>query len=201
MVWLDEKNSAFKDNGLPGTREKLLKYLEMVREAGRKINLVSRGDLEFLEQRHLTPSLAVLPLIAEEVKKVLDLGSGAGFPGLPVAIMRGDIEFTLLEATQKKVRFLEKVINELELKNVSECWGRAENIEKGEFDLIMARGVAPMNKLQPLTAPLLKAEGSLIAWKGSRFLDEMKKIKRELFKIEKVIEYDSPMKIIVLKKL
>ena len=130
MIWLDEKNSAFKDNGLPGTREKLLKYLEMVREAGRKINLVSRGDLEFLEQRHLTPSLAVLPLIAKEVKKVLDLGSGAGFPGLPVAIMRGNIDFTLLEATQKKVRFLEKVISELELKNVSASWGRAESFEK-----------------------------------------------------------------------
>ena len=201
MFWLDEKSEDFINNGISGAREKLLKYLEMVREAGRKINLVSHGDLEFLEQRHLTPSLAVLPLIAKDVKKVLDLGSGAGFPGLPVAIMRGNIDFTLLEATQKKVRFLEKVINELELKNVSACWGRSESFEKRGFDLIMARGVAPMNKLQQLTAPLLKAEGSLIAWKGSRFLDEMKKIKRELFKIEKVIEYDSPMKIIVLKKL
>ena len=65
----------------------------------------------------------------------------------------------------------------------------------------MARSVAPMQKLQKLAAPLLKEGGILITWKGSRFLDEMKKVKAALFQIEKVIEYDSPKKIVVLKKL
>ena len=195
------KNEKPEENRFHDAREKLIEYIEMVKAAGEKLNLVSREDLEFLNERHLAPSMAVLPLIKNEKTSILDMGSGAGFPGIPVGIMRINVEITLMEAKKKKIRFLEKVIKELELSNVRTCWTRAENYKEHKFDLVMARSVAPMQKLQKLAAPLLKEGGILITWKGSRFLDEMKKVKAALFQIEKVIEYDSPKKIVVLKKL
>ncbi len=201
MDKLSEKIKELGETGLQSAREKLLKHIEMVREAGKKLNLVSREDLDVLIERHLAPSMTVLPLIKDEKMLVLDLGSGAGFPGIPVAIMRRNVDITLLEATKKKVRFLEKVVRELDLRNVRACWKRAEDYDEREFDVVMARSVAPMYKLQRLVAPLLKDGGILITWKGSRFLDEMEKVKESLFQIEKVIEYDSPKKIVVLKKL
>jgi 16S rRNA (guanine527-N7)-methyltransferase len=194
-------NDKHEETGFHDAREKLIEYIEMVKTAGEKLNLVSRDDLEHLKELHLAPSLAVLPLIKNEKKSILDMGSGAGFPGIPVGIMRENVDITLMEATKKKIRFLEKMIKELELSNIKTSWTRAEDFREKKFDIVMARSVAPMYKLQKLAAPLLKEGGILITWKGSRFLEEMEKVKKSLFQIEKVIEYDSPKKIVVLKKL
>jgi 16S rRNA (guanine527-N7)-methyltransferase len=201
MDSLKPKNEKPDATKFHDAREKLIAYIEMVKEAGEKLNLVSRDDLEYLNERHLAPSMAVLPLIKDEKTLILDMGSGAGFPGIPVGIMRENVDITLIEATKKKVRFLEKAIEELELPNVRSCWSRAEDFKEKKFDIVMARSVAPMHKLQKLAAPLLKEGGMLITWKGSRFLEEMEKVKKSLFQIEKVIEYDSPKKIVVLKKI
>lgn len=151
-------------------------------EWNRRFNLTAIDSPEQVEVRHFLDSLSclmVLPQITLEEGPLhlgmpltaIDIGAGAGFPGLALKIAWPALRLTLLEATGKKVRFLEHVIAELGLHHVIAIHGRAEELahqpeHRAAYDLALARAVAPLSPLLELTLPFLRLHGWLLAWKG-----------------------------------
>ena len=126
---------------------------------------------------HFADSLAALPLIDRSApQSIADIGSGAGFPGLPLAIALDRADVDLVEATGRKCRFIERAIERLDQRNAhvvcarAEDWARAEGAER--YGLVLARAVAPLATLVEYASPLLRERGRLLAWKGARDPDE-----------------------------
>lgn len=150
-------------------------YARRLLEENRRTNLTSTRDREGVYRRHFAESLAIVRLIEDrnvELSPMIDVGAGAGFPGLPIKIARPDVELTLLEATGKKIRFLEAMVSELGLSGVRVIQGRAEDIarepeHRERYRLTLARAVAPLPALLELTLPFLSTGGVLVAPKGS----------------------------------
>jgi 16S rRNA (guanine527-N7)-methyltransferase len=150
-------------------------YIRLLVEEGSRLNLTSLKESEAIERRHFGESLALLEVLESlgAVRSpVIDIGSGAGFPGLPIKIARPDLQLTLLEATGKKTRFLELVVRELRLTDVTVVNGRAEEVaheaaHRSAYALALARAVAPLPVLVELALPFLQVGGYLAAPKGS----------------------------------
>lgn len=164
-----------------GELEHLASFLDLLLTANETMNLTGIKDREVAWDRHLLDSLSLLPLLrAAEVGRVLDLGSGGGLPGFPLAITMPDVEFLLLEATTKKAGFLETTAQELACANVSVLDERAETIgepgcvHRDAWDAVTARAVGPMPVLLELSVPLLKVGGVLLAIKGERAEEELR---------------------------
>ena len=116
-------------------------------EWNEKVNLVSRKDIENLSLKHTLHSLAIVKYIRfDEGARVLDIGTGGGFPGIPLAIYYPDVQFTLVDSIEKKIKVVEDIVNSLGLKNVIVKRGRAEEL-KEHFDYVVSRAVAPMQEL------------------------------------------------------
>ena len=139
-------------------------------------NLVSRRARQELRERHLPECAAFAATLPAGPARVLDVGSGGGFPGIVVAILRPDLEVTLLDATRKKVQFLREVADELGV-DVRAIHGRAEEQARtelgGRFDLVTARAVAPLERLVGWTVPFLRPGGLVYAIKGERWDEEL----------------------------
>lgn len=152
----------------------LARFAELVRASPH--NLVSRRAREELETRHVPEAVALARLLPTTSRRLLDVGSGGGFPGLVIAIVRPDLDVGLLEATAKKASFLEQAAADLEL-TVTVHHGRAEELARGplrgSFGTVTARAVAPLVDLVPLTLPFLTADGVLYAVKGERWGEEL----------------------------
>jgi 16S rRNA (guanine527-N7)-methyltransferase len=153
--------------------ELLQRYAEMLRNSPH--NLLSPKALGELEERHFPESVA-FALGLPEAKRLLDLGSGGGLPGVVIAIVRPDIEVHLLDATGKKARFLEEVGTELGVQFVVHH-GRAEELarppNRASFERVTARAVAPLERLAGWAAPYLRKGGTLHAIKGERWVAEL----------------------------
>jgi 16S rRNA (guanine527-N7)-methyltransferase len=122
---------------------------------------------------HIADSLAGLEIAAlREARRIADLGSGAGLPGLVLAIARPDAEVVLVESVGKKCAWLERTVEALGLENVRVACARAEELEAGAFDALTARALAALPVLCEYAAPLLREGGSLVAWKGAVGPDE-----------------------------
>jgi 16S rRNA (guanine527-N7)-methyltransferase len=160
--------------------------------------------------------LDVLPVCAQvpSACRLLDLGSGGGFPGIPLKVVRSDIEVTLLDGKRKKVSFLKQVIRILGLKGVEARQGRAEELiprtraGKGVFDVVISKAVAELDSLLRLSLPLVNRGGMVIAMKGAAVGDEIglarSTIDKEGLEI-KMIAYELPFSgitrnLVVLKK-
>ncbi|MAB83327.1 MAG: 16S rRNA (guanine(527)-N(7))-methyltransferase RsmG [Phycisphaerae bacterium] len=161
--------------------EQLHSYLRLLYEANQRMNLTAVRDAEEAWNRHLLDSLSLLPVLQSVgAGRVLDLGSGGGLPGLPLAITMPDVQFMLLEATGKKAKFLEETAAELGLANVEVLDERAETIgepgcvHRAGWDVVTARAVGPMNVLLELAMPLVVEGGLLLAIKGERAPIELK---------------------------
>jgi len=128
-------------------------------------------ELPRLWSRHIVNSAAVVPFLPAR-GSVADVGSGAGFPGIVVALLRPDLDVTLIETMERRTQWLSDVVEELDLDNVTIRRARAEEI-KDRFDVVTARAVANLSKLVRLTAPLLRPGGALLALKGMRAQDEV----------------------------
>ena len=150
-------------------------FSERVRESPH--NLVSRRARDELDTRHVPEAVALARLLPAGPHRLLDVGSGGGFPGIVIAIVRPDLEVHLLESTRKKVAFLEEVADALGL-GLTVHHGRAEELARREeladsFDLVTARAVAALEDLLDLTLPFLAADGVLYAVKGERWAEEL----------------------------
>ena len=154
-------------------------FIRMLQEENTLHNLVSRRSFDQEIDKHIEDSLIMLKEINWDGKRVIDIGSGAGFPALILALECPETEFTLLEADLKKSSFLEKVKEQLALANVSVLRQRAEEVGhdpkyRESFDICTARAVANMNILLEYGLPLLKKGGSLMLWKGRNYQEEVK---------------------------
>jgi 16S rRNA (guanine527-N7)-methyltransferase len=178
--------------GLGSEKASLLaRYAALIRAANERAGLVSKGDLEAIEQRHFAESLALGEALQERrvlLSPVIDIGSGAGFPGLPMKIAWPALEMTLLEATAKKAAFLKLAIAELGLTGVRVVMGRAEDAgrdpaHRGAYALALARAVAPLPALIELALPFLRPGGVLASPKGSAALREVAESEKALREI------------------
>jgi 16S rRNA (guanine527-N7)-methyltransferase len=170
---------------MPLSADQLVKfdlYARRLLEENRRTNLTSTRDRDAVYRRHFAESLAILRIIEERnipLSPAIDVGTGAGFPGLPIKIARPSVELTLLEATGKKARFLEAITAELGLARVRVVQGRAEELardaaHRAAYRLALARAVAPLPVLLELTLPLLAIRGVLAAPKGSALQREVR---------------------------
>lgn len=153
---------------IPRDRVRLLaRHARLVREVGRGLNLTTITDPAAFAEKHVVDSLALIPFIPGEVRALFDLGSGAGFPGLVLAIARPELAVTLVESRAKKAAFLTLAVSELGLANVSVENGRAEDLLKeARPDAVAARAVASLWDLFRLVKGYLAAGGQLLAMKG-----------------------------------
>lgn len=142
------------------------RFAEMLAAEGELRGLVGPRELPRLWTRHIVNSAAVVPFLPAR-GTVADVGSGAGFPGIVVALLRPDLEVVLIEIMERRIDWLGDVVDELDLDNVTLRRARAED-GKERFDVVTARAVANLTKLVRLTAPLLRQGGSLLALKGAR---------------------------------
>ena len=167
------------------TAEQYAHYEQLVplyQEWNSKINVVSRQDIDNLTERHILHSLAVPKFFQfKPGAHVLDLGTGGGFPGIPLAIYFPETKFTLVDSTGKKIRVVQEVADALELKNVTALHHRVEELRMpGTFDFILSRGVAPLDKLLQWSQRLLKKKhthaypNGIIALKGGDMRAEIK---------------------------
>ena len=145
-----------------------------------KINVISRKDIDNLYERHVLHSLAISHLTHFLPNaKILDLGTGGGFPGIPLAILFPKTRFTLVDGTRKKIRVVEEVSQAIGLKNVDVRHTRAEEIKKEYFDFVVSRAVAKLDKLMAWSRPLLDREerhglpNGLICLKGGNIEAEI----------------------------
>ncbi len=151
-----------------------------------RINLTAIVEPEAVRVKHFLDSLSVLGRLPGEAGlSLLDVGAGAGFPGLPLAILRPDTQVTLMEATAKKLRFIEHVAERLGLANISTLHARAEDAgqdpaHRERYDVVTARAVARLPVLLEYTLPLIRVGGRLIAMKGSTIHDEIEDSGRAL---------------------
>lgn len=141
-------------------------FAQMLAEEGQLRGLVGPRELPRLWSRHIVNSAAVVPFLPRR-GTVVDVGSGAGFPGVVVALLRPDLEVTLMEAMERRVEWLDVVVEELGLDNVTVRRARAEEVGE-KYDVVTARALANLSKLVRLTAKLVRPGGAILALKGSR---------------------------------
>jgi 16S rRNA (guanine527-N7)-methyltransferase len=151
--------------------ESFRRYIEFVELGSSRMNLVSTRDVHQIVARHIADSVAIAMLdVFPAEGAVMDMGSGAGFPGIPVAVIRPKLRVSLVESIQKKARFLQEAVEALELSNVRVICERVENLsipeDKNKYDVIIARAVARLPMLWNWSKPLLKSTGCLLAQKG-----------------------------------
>lgn len=166
-----------------------------------KINVISRKDMENFYERHVLHSLAIATLFdIPDGYQVMDLGAGGGFPGLPLAIFFPEVHFHLVDSIQKKLKVVQAVIAETDLKNVTVEHTRAEDMRNRQFDLVISRAVAPLKDLWRWSQPLLKKRpvnepkklNGLICLKGGDLSREIHDsgLHPQVWEIEKVFEED-----------
>ena len=154
-------NLSFK----PEQIEQLLGFIKLIAKWNKAYNLTAVRNNEDMARLHILDSLAILPHI--EGKRVIDIGTGAGLPGIPLAIFLPEVEFVLLDSNAKKTRFVQQVILELKLKNVSVIHSRAEDYQPElGFDIITTRAFTNLADMVKMTAHLLSPNGVLLAMKG-----------------------------------
>lgn len=175
--------------------ERFLRYRQELLDWNRRINLTAITDPEEVLLRHFLDSLSLLAVYDRSGGRLLDIGTGAGFPGLPLKIVRPQWHVVLLEATGKKVRFLQHVIETLQLRDVEAVHGRAEELAhnaeyRASFDLVTARAVASLPKLLEYTAPFCRVGGQIVLPKKGDLVEELAQGKRAAGQVGAVLKAD-----------
>jgi len=194
--------------------EKLYSYMNLLIEWNEKINLTAITEPEEIIQKHFIDSLTISKFIQDK-ESVIDVGTGAGFPGIPLKIARSSVNITLLDALNKRLIFLNEVIDKNSLKDIQTIHFRAEEVGKNKkfrekFDVTTSRAVAALNILAEYMLPLVKVGGRCICMKGSNLVEEIENSKNAIQilggEIEKVEEFKLPNSdmnrtIVIIKKI
>lgn len=183
------------------------KYYELLIEKNKVMNLTAITDKEDVIVKHFIDSIALIPYLTDKgintnnELKIIDIGTGAGFPGLPLKIMMPDVKFTLLDSLNKRVSFLNEVIDELKLKDIEALHGRAEdyasdNKYREKYDICVSRAVANLSTLSEYCIPFVKEDGFFISYKAGESEEEINNSKNAIKilggKINKVEEFVLP---------
>lgn len=188
--------SAFGIEFEPGDLDQLRRYLDLLLETNEQFNLTSITDRDEAWMKHIFDSLTLMPFVQAAIESrmglggraplVMDVGSGGGLPGIPLAIVQPAARFTLLEATGKKARFLERVRDELGLNNLEVVNQRAEQAgqdhkrHREQYDLVVSRAVGHLRILLELTVPFARVGGVVAVIKGAKAADEVAAAKQAL---------------------
>ena len=174
--------NVFTEMGLTFTDEQMelfAKYDDFLIDYNTKINLTRIIDPREVAVKHFGDSLTLLTQdVLPQGASIADVGTGAGFPGIPLAISRPDLQITLMDSLRKRIEFLRELIQALGITNVTLVWGRAEELGQNpqyrdRFDIVIARAVAPLRVLVELCLPLTKTNGVFLAMKGPKAEEEV----------------------------
>ncbi len=164
-------------------KNQLVSYMELTLKANESFNLTANDTKESFMIKNIIDSLLIVKNLDLDGKNILDLGSGAGLPGIPLAIYYKNTNFTLLEPLTKRANFLKEIAQKLGLKNVKVVNDRAEIFIKNareSYDFVTSRAVSRLNILLELSIPFLKVGGKLIAYKGINYQEEINESKNAL---------------------
>jgi 16S rRNA (guanine527-N7)-methyltransferase len=195
-------------------KEKFLKYMELLKDWNTRMNLTAIEEDRDIVIKHFVDSLSIVPYIQKKPQKIIDVGTGAGFPGIPLKIVFEELNVTLLDSLDKRIRFLNEVVSVLKLNKIDYIHGRAEDFGmnpeyREKFDISTARAVAALPVLLEYCLPFVKVGGSFIAMKGNN-TEEIKDSKKALEvlggEIEEIKEINLPFgdmkrNIIIVRKL
>jgi len=181
--YLKELKTFCWENGFnpePTRSERLAYFTKLVVDKNKKLNLISKRDIDSVVEKHVFLSAYISKYLPDKVSKFLDIGTGGGFPGIPLAIMRPDLRGILVDSTEKKIKAVQEFIDKLKLSNVIADNERVESDEfisrhSNSFDLIVSRATVPLIILFRYAIPLIKDKAYLLAMKGGDLTDEFKK--------------------------
>jgi 16S rRNA (guanine527-N7)-methyltransferase len=173
-------------------RQKLLAYLEELEKWNRTYNLTAVRDPQEMVTRHLLDSLSVLPHL--HGTRIIDVGTGAGLPGIPLALAAGDRSFSLLESNGKKVSFLRHVLRSLPVGNAEVVHARAEDYlaGKGGFDSVISRAFASIEDMLRMSGHLCAGSGRILAMKGKLAEEELAAARGPRFRLDSVVALQVP---------
>ena len=172
---LDKLKIQYNDEQI----EQFRSYYELLTEWNKKINLTAINGYEDVVRKHFIDSILICSLLdINKDIRIIDVGTGAGFPGIPIKILNPDCRIVLLDSLNKRVRFLETVVDELGLDNVECIHGRAEDVSRekkyrSSFDLSVSRAVANLSTLCEYCIPFLKKGGMFVSYKSDKADDEI----------------------------
>lgn len=175
-------------------------YKKYFLEENSKLNLISKKEEQYLFEKHIYDSLGI-KLFFEKYnfvpKTLLDIGTGGGFPSVPIAIEYPEISVTGIDSIQKKINAVQSIKNSLNIQNLNLIRGRVEELKNSSFDVITSRAVAKIETLIKYAYPLLKKDGYIILYKSKTAEDEITEainlIRKLHLKIKPIIEYSLPL--------
>lgn len=180
----------------------LSEYYELLIQWNKVMNLTGLTEYEDVYEKHFLDSLSLIKVIdLQKTKKVIDIGTGAGFPGIPIKIAYPHLQITLLDSLKKRIGFLNEVVKKLGLEKVETIHGRAEDFAKDKqyresYDLGVSRAVADLSVLSEYCLPYVKVGGSFISYKSDAAEEEIEKSEPAIQtlggKIEKVVKFQLP---------
>ena len=197
---MQEKSSELDINFSVEQLEKFYRYMELLIEWNEKMNLTAIIEPNEIILKHFVDSLTIIKYL-KNAKTLVDVGTGAGFPGIPVAIMMSNLEITLVDSLNKRLIFLEEVIKELKLTNVKLVHSRAEEFGQNKmyrekFGIATSRAVANLSTLSEYLIPLVKINGNIISMKAAQAEEEIEQAKNAIKelggKINKIKEFNLP---------
>lgn len=195
-------------------KTKYEEYMKIFLEENSKVNLISKNDEKYLWEKHVFDSLAIENFFEKfdtsKIKTILDIGTGGGFPSIPIAITYPHLKVTALDSIAKKIRAVQTIKDKLNIENLEPICTRVENLD-AKFDMVTSRAVSSLKNICEYALPKLKKGGYFVAYKSRKTPQEIKEansiLKKYNSKIVDIIEYSLPLEenherdlIVILKK-